>query len=206
MSESTVVSVCNFDIGPEHKPQLNPAHYLVPAATDDKLGILVITDPLQYIPQLDHKVLVVTVPSNEIAKSVVEDWVNGQLKISGADVRPGIFWVKGEQDSDSIKTDFADELRSAYLSHGKWCRELLKMADDLWTEFRKYRHISTSMINAAKYLNAEREWIKTPEPLDMVKCPACRTILDSDAIICKVCRTVVNKARFSELGLEIAPV
>lgn len=200
---ATVVSVCNFPIGPEFKPQLNPAHFSVPAATEDDLGILVVKDVLQYIPQLDYKTIVVGVPDKELANSIVEDWVGGQLQIT-AEARPGIFYVDGEYDSDEIKDEYDERLQSVVNAHTNWCQALLRMADDLWQVKKQHRHISSSMINAASYLQAEREWTRAPRPEDFKKCPACRIQLDQDAIICKGCRVIIDKAQFAALGLQLA--
>lgn len=81
MSNSTIVSVCNFPIGPEFKPGLFPNDYVIPAASEDKLGIVVISDAWTDVPLLDRKTIRVPILSAEVARSIVEDWKIAQLQI-----------------------------------------------------------------------------------------------------------------------------
>jgi hypothetical protein len=203
MSKATVVSVCNFDIGPEYKPQLSPSHFFVPAAKPNGIAVMSFDDPIQYIPTLDYKTIVVPVPAKEVAKSIVEDWVTAQLKVENG-ARPGLFWVEGEYEVEDIISEYPAEVSKAFADHKQWCELLMKMGDDLWQEFRKHRHITSSMINAAAFLGEDREWSKVRKNSDFVKCPACKSLIENDASVCKVCRTIVNKSAFEALNLSIA--
>lgn len=202
MSKATVVSVCNYPIGPEFKPGLHPSDYTVPAAeSEDNPGVLVIADGFHDIHMLDYKTMRVTVPGEEIARAVVEDYKSAQLQLS-PNAAPGVFHVGGEYESGlDAAADFPELYNNAKTFHRNWCNNLVKMADDLWHLKRSHRHIATTMINAALYLKLDREWSRTYKPEQLIACPACASMISSEAAICKVCRTVTNKVAYAELQL-----
>lgn len=198
---ATVVSLYNDDIGPEHKPGVHPDNwFVVPAATEDELGILVVRDGWHDVPLLDYKTTRMSIPAHEIARAISEDWKVAQVMADGV-AMPGVFHVHGEHDDESVKDDFSNKIDIAKEQHIHWCTRLIKMADDLWQVSRQHRHIATTMINAAKFLKQEREWASDFKPVETTKCIACLSILDYGAIVCKHCGVIVDKDRFAELDL-----
>jgi len=200
LDKATVVSVCNFPILNEYKPQLNPAFFSIEAAPEDSVAVLVIESPIEYVPTLDYKSVVRNVPAIEVARSFVNDWTEAQLCVSMATgALPGLFPIDGPLTADEADEQFPDEISNARSRHTSWANNLVKMADDIWTESPKHRHISDSMRNAAKYLKLDRAWAKRFEADKQIFCPACRTVVDSAAIVCKVCRCVLNQEKFEKL-------
>lgn len=200
MDKATVISVCNFPILNEYKPQLNPSFFSIEAAEEGSIAVLVIDSPLEYVPTLDYKSIVRNVPALEVAKSFVRDWVEGQLCTSIATgALPGLFAVDNPYTIDEADERFPDEITTARSQHTNWANNLVKMADDIWAESPKHRHISDSMRNAAKFLKLDRAWAKRFEPSTQIFCPACRSVVDSQAIVCKVCRCVLDQKKFDKL-------
>lgn len=198
---ATVVSLYNGEIGPEYKPGVHADNwFVVPAATEDELGILLVRDGWHDVPLLDYKSTRMTIPAHELARSICEDWKTAQVMASDQ-AMPGVFYVHGKHNDESIKEDHEELIATAKEQHILWCTRLVKMADDLWQVSRQHRHIATTMINAAKYLGQEREWAKDFKPVQTSKCVACLSILDYGAIICKHCGVIADKERFAELEL-----
>lgn len=198
MSHATIVSVCNFPIGPEFKPGLFPNDYVIPAATDEGLGIVVVSDGWTDIPQLDRKTIRVPVPAAEIARSIVEDWKIAQLEI-GAGAQPGLFYVDGALSEDEIVDELEAELNKARTEHSAWCRKLIKMADDLWAIRPITIQISASMVNAAKFLNVDRAWLRNTLVEEITVCPSCTTKLITGTVVCPNCRVILDKDKYAEL-------
>jgi len=200
VDKATVVSVCNFPIDNEYKPQLNPSFFSIKAAEEGSIAILVIESPIEYVPTLDYKSVVRNVPALEVAKSFCRDWIDGQLCTSIATgALPGLFAVDNAFTIDEADEQFPTEISNARSQHTNWANNLVKMADDIWSESPKHRHISDSMRNAAKYLKLERAWAKRFEAAAQIFCPACRTVIDSKAIVCSKCNCIINEEAYDKL-------
>lgn len=198
MGNATIISVCNFKIGPEFKPGLFPNDYVVPAATPENLGLVVVSDGWTDIPQLDRRSIRIAVPAAEIARSIVQDWKVAQLEI-GPGAQPGLFYVDGALSEDEVMDELDAEVKNARVEHSNWCRKLVKMGDDLWAIRPITIQISASMINAAKYLNVDRVWLRNTVVEDITVCPACTTKLITGTVVCPNCRVIIDKDRYSEL-------
>lgn len=198
-SYTTIVSVMPFPVLQEHKPMLAPSHYDINAAPLDGHSVTLIPDVIQYIPQLEHKMLTQPVLSKDLANSIVNDWANSQLQTSPPEIMPGLFVVNGEVDVDEVEEKYSSKLRHARDVHTNWSRALLTMADDLWAEKKSQRHISQSMRNAAKFLKVEREWLHLTRPDDFIKCPACTNQVPKEAIVCMNCRCILNPTKYKTL-------
>jgi len=197
MSKCTVVSICNFSIGPEFKPGLFPNDFVIPAASEESLALLVIEDGWTDVPLLDRKSMRVPVLSAEIARAVVEDWKSAQLQI-GLGSQPGLFYVDGEHDEDDILEGCEDLLVKARNEHTEWTNRLVKMADDLWYMKQSHRQISRTMIHAARYLHVDRAWTKSSRPDDTVICPACTSRVPAGAAVCLQCRAIIDAEKYSQ--------
>lgn len=197
MSNATIVSVCNFSIGPEFKPGLFPNDYVIPAATEDKLGLAVIGDGYVDVPQLDRKSIRMIVIAAEIARSIVEDWKIAQLQI-GPGAQPGLFYVDGAHSEDTILDTCEDKLEKARNEHTEWANRLVKMGDDLWQLKPSHRQISRTMISAAIYLHVDRVWTKSSKPTDTVICPACTSRVPTGAAVCLQCKVILDPEKYAQ--------
>ncbi len=57
---------------------------------------------------------------------------------------------------------------------------------------------------AAKSLNLQREWSVEPEPVSVVKCPACNSLIETTAIVCKHCKAIIKPEEAKKLGISFA--
>jgi hypothetical protein len=201
MNGATIVSVMNFDVLNEHKPQLQPSHYDILGVGQqlDACQVTHIKDAIQFIPQLDHKTLTVPVSAIDLARSVVEDWTSAQLETAPPDAMPGLFYVDGIYSVEEVEDEFAQQLEMARNKHTLWCQRLLALADELWTLKPSQRHLSANMRYAARYLKTDRVWLKAPRPEDLQKCPACTQNVPSDAVICMHCSAVLNAEKYKNI-------
>jgi len=197
LSNATIVSICNFSIGPEFKPGLFPNDYVIPTATEDKLGIVVVSDAWTDVPLLDRKSMRVTIPAVEVARAIVEDWKIAQLQI-GPNAQPGVFYVEGAHSEDTILDNFDHLIAKARTEHIEWANRLVRMADDLWQIKPVHRQISRTMINACKYLKVDRVWTKSAKPEDTTRCPACAATIPSNVIVCQFCHVILNEEEYSK--------
>ena len=194
MSKSTIISMIPFDIH-EQKP-LYPGDFFIPAAKDNDIEVLVVGDSVSFSYIDEHRgTIKVPVSSEEIAKSVVNDYENSQLART-AENGPGVFWVSGEHTKQEIKLKFRDEVKLHRDRQIRWFTSLVKAADDTWEKTRQHKTISDIERYAARFLNLDRSWLIAPQ---MTKCIACKTTVEEDAIICPNCRAVLNKESYEKL-------
>lgn len=189
----TVVSVCNFQVGPEYKSGVFPSTYTIPPAEDGSYSTLRIEEGFHDIPQLDYKTIRVPVSPKEIANSVVNDYRRDSLEVSDG-AMPGLFCVEGDF---SPNTNEAHEelLSQAVGQHTNWTQRLIRMGDSNWNVKKDHRQITDIIRSAADYLHVQREWNSKMRPDDFSKCPACRTLIDSEAAICAHCGAVVDATK-----------
>jgi hypothetical protein len=199
MGQATIVSVCNFPIGPEFKPGLFPNDYIIPAAEEGGLGIIIISDAFTDIPQLDRKNIRVTVPAAEVARSLVEDWKSAQLMI-GPGAQPGLFYVDGALSEDEIIDELSNEINKARDEHTEWAQRLVKMADDLWAIKPLFVQISAGMIYAAKYLHVDRVWTQNVRPEQSMVCPSCNSRISSLTVVCPHCSVILNEEKHAQFN------
>lgn len=194
MNKSTIVSLIPFDIH-EQKP-LYPGDFFIPAVKDGDIEVLVIGDSVSFSYIDEHRgTMKIPVPSEEIAKAVVNDYENSQLART-AENGPGIFFVPGEHTKQEIKLKFRDEVTKYRNRQVRWFTSLVKAADDTWEKTRQHKTISDIERYAANYLNLDRAWLISPQ---MTKCVACKTTVEEGAVICPNCRAVLNKEAYEKL-------
>lgn len=203
--ESTVISLVPFEIR-EHKPGLYPPRYII--------------DPSNYVTELDEKkklpkVLNISTayhfvyldetrghvrvpnPSDVVAKSVVEDYINSQISID-EDARPALFWipekVSAEEAKEKLKTDIAKSL----VKQKKWFINVCMLADNDWAKYHQHNVISGFQRKCAEIIGwsaQEHEWMSPHTTMDAKACPACGVTAPKGVIICPNCKLVLDKER-----------
>jgi hypothetical protein len=199
----TVISIVPFVID-ETKPGLIPNRYVIPAATKD-VQILHVGTAIHYV-YIDETrgSLQVRTPSFEVAKSIVNDYVNAQLGIS-EDAAPGITWVNREITTDDVKKDpqLKIELARLKIRQNNWFTAICKIADDDWTRYQKHSVISDFQRTAAETLgwdNTKHPWMKIPVmELKSAKCPACAMSVSENSIVCPNCKCILDNEKYSKL-------
>jgi len=98
MSKATLISVVPFPIQ-EFKPGIYPGFFEVSACNNDIPQLLTIGDSIYHVEIDENRTITVKCPSEDIAKSIIDDHVTSNLAYSAEeDAAPGFFWKPGEHD------------------------------------------------------------------------------------------------------------
>lgn len=196
----TIVSLLPWALE-EIKPGLIPDTYYVPAAKNNKPAVLHIKDGASNLYVRDGKTYPITHPAEEIANSIVNDYCSAQLQY-GEDSKPAIFWVPGKLSIDEVLLNCKDKLAEAKKYQNNWFMKLIRLADDDWTKTGQHRMITDLQRHAATSLGLlNKPWMQSVEAIELVKCPACSTLVDSTAALCYNCKHITNKEKAKELGI-----
>jgi len=206
LDKSTVVSIFPKRID-ELKHTLQPGRFIIEPGTYDKPAILTV-GPSSWWRELDEQqpLLEIPVSSIQIAESIVVDYCNGLLASNMSDCMPGLFIVPGAVDSDKVKKDYKGLLDKARDNQNRWYRELVKIADNLWSRTNgNPLAIGDDMRLAAQELRIEdKPWMQDFKTMTLVNCPACGQLRNNSFPVCANCKTILDKKRFDELGLKVA--
>jgi hypothetical protein len=208
----TVVSLIPWVLK-ESKPGLYPGHYFIKPSDTKIPSIVHVTNKTVHFVYLDDTrgSMIARDPSDEVAKSIVNDFCNSQLG-TDEEAKPGMFWVPGLLSVEEIMEQYGPELELARSQQIKWFTNICRIADDDWTRYHKHNVISDFQRLAATVIgwNPERhEWMnekaeeeapKTTQ--DMKKCIACFSIIEKEAKVCRFCRCIFPEAK--ESGLTFA--
>jgi len=201
MSKSTVVSLLPIELN-EKKPGVYPGHFIIPASREGDFESLNVVNSVAHVYMDESRGSITIVQESEImAKSIVDDYINSCIAIDKIEgIFPGLFWVEGEFNKAEIKEKFADRLKSARDSQGKWYYALIKMADDDWAQNRSHKSITPLQKLAALALEqivGKKEWAATIDVAAYKACKFCTSQIPSAAVVCPVCA----RAQVSDLEL-----
>jgi hypothetical protein len=207
VDKSTIVSIIPFPVN-EAKPGLYPGHFRIEAAKADDFEFLVVGRSVHYVyVDMDRGSLTVPTPSDEVARSICDDYSRAQLAYHIGDSEPGIFWIPGEyKDKKAILTIASDKIAAARILQRNWYMRLVAIADDEWNKYHTHKMISDLQRHAAKTLGLEREWNIQATVASTVFCPACRATMNVGATVCSSCRTIVNPEAYKKAGFAQAGV
>lgn len=203
MSDCTVVSLVPFPIR-EEKPGLIPSRYFIPASDSIKPRVLVIKPAMHYV-YLDETRgnLQVRDASEEVARSIVQDYVNAQLGITEG-AAPGLFWVSGAKTVEEVVAMHGEEIILHKGNQKRWFTIICRLADDDWNKYHQHNVISDFQRKAANLigLNPEDHLWMNPEAAvktATTKCHACLSEVPQGTIVCSVCRCVLDAAKYKTL-------
>ena len=201
---ATVVSIVPFELN-EEKPGVYPGNFYIPAAIGGP-EVLVVGQSVYHIEVDENRSVTVPCPANEIARSIVEDYVNSNLAYSEKEnAAPGLFWEIGRYTKIEVITKLGTQLERAKLRQINWFNKLVEMADDDWEKTRQHKTISDMQRFACKSLGLSRPWVIVPvKPGSNKECIACRSVVHPEAIVCPQCRAILNieawkKMQFAEV-------
>ena len=147
----------------------------------------------------------VLVSSIEIAESIVKDW-SGSLLGADPDSGPGVFYVEGEIDTNTVKTKYSLKLAEMKLKQNRWFMTLVQHADSLWARSNQNPlTIADEMRLAARMLNLnEKPWLRDFALVDKVPCFACGSLKDPAYPVCHSCRAIdVSNPKSKELKFAV---
>lgn len=206
LDKSTVVSIYPREID-EEKHTIQPGRFILGPGNYDNPSILVV-GPSSWWREVDEHqpLLEIPVSSIQVADSVVKDFCNGILACNMADTMPGLFYVPGEHSITTLRKQFQPELDKALSRQRKWYALLIKMADALWARSNgNPLAVSDDMRLAAKEMNIQtKDWMKDFQMVDMIRCPACGSLMNPLYPVCATCKAIINKDKAKELGLTFA--
>ena len=199
--KSTVISFVPFDIR-EEKPGLLPSRFFIPASDMKTPSLLHISTASHYV-YLDESrgSLKVPDPSDQVARSIVEDYVESQLGISD-DAKPALFWVPDELLAEEIHSEMKVEIVRYLLLQKKWFLNVAMMADRDWQNYHQHNVISSFQRTAAKIIGWTRdghEWMEPQDTMNAIPCPSCGQHWPKSIVVTPCCKVIVNKEKYAEL-------
>lgn len=199
MSKATIVTLLPFEF-PREMTGHNPTYYTFPAAKNGDFEVVVIGDTTSWAYVLDGKSLQRRHLAIDVAAELIDTYIDAS-QFKGADAGPGLFYVEGEHDKESIKENFSEKLEEARRKQNNWFLNLIHQGDDLWKKNRLHREISTPMKLAAAAMNQKREWLlDTILDNSFQECPACGSTIKAGISICPVCRVELKTNQFTFAG------
>lgn len=197
----TVVSLVPFWLR-EFKPGLIPGNFDI-APSDGTIPTCLVIGEAKHNVYIDETrgSLGVRDASDEVARSIVEDFMAAQLGISDG-CHPGIFWVVGSWTPSEVTKEFNKELLQAKLAQKRWFIEICKIGDNDWNRYHQHNVISDFQRKAAELLGYTREsheWMAPSLVMGSQRCPACASAVAKDITICPNCRCILDKAKYEAL-------
>lgn len=195
LSNSTVVSLLPYPLK-ENKPAIIPGYFQIPASRNGIPSVLQVGDSIHWLESPfggnpPPPPIKMTHSSREIAKALVNDFIEAQLAIE-SDCMPGIFWVEGHYTSKEITEHHKTRLKEATDRQFRWFSALVRIADDDWAKYGQHKFISDLQRYAARDLKLNREWLTTLQSEIQVKCPLCGDYVRGDAIVHNMCGYIMK--------------
>lgn len=203
MDKSTIVSIYPREIE-EIKHTIQPGRFVIKSGSTEKPALLVVGSSSWWRDvDIGQPLLEIPVSSIQVADSIVKDYCNGLLACNMGDTMPGLFYIPGEHDLNSINKSFKSELDKALIRQRNWYSALIKLADALWARSNgNPLVVSEDMRMAAKEMGlSAKDWMKDFQMVDMVKCKACGALKNPTYPICATCRYIDDPIKAKELGL-----
>jgi hypothetical protein len=200
----TVVSFVPWQFK-ELKPGMLPNEFLIPAREGKTPGILIVKDATSNIYMgMDRPPFPAPVPAEQLGQSIVDD-ASRSLPEVDSEHGPALFWVPGEFTAEEILKKFPEKCTEAIQKQNKWWIRLVRVADDIWSRFKQHKLITDLQRHAARDLGLNgKEWAMEPTPVSLIKCPACKTMVESDAVICSSCKAILRPDEAKKLGIAFA--
>lgn len=201
--KSTVFSIFPRPLD-ERKETLNPGIFKLDAGSYEKPSRLVVGQSYWIKdPGPDEDLISIVTPSALIASSICNDL---GLIMSGADARPGVFWVKGELTVEELKKKYPDALPLAKKRQDEWFKLLITMADVDWSRANgNPLAIWDVARQAAEALGIkDKDWLQNQNAFERIPCVACGTFNKPGLALCPNCKVVIDEAKFKSLGLKFA--
>jgi len=189
--KSSVVSIYPRKID-EKKHTIQPGRFIIEPGSYEKPSILVVGSSSWWREiDEDQPLLEIPCPSVQVADAIVKDFCNGLHGCNMVDAMPGLFWIPGEFDVVSLKTQHKVLLDKAAAKQKNYYEVLVKEADKLWARSNgNPLVISDDMRLAARELGIHegKVWMKDHTLVhDRVQCKACGSFKDPKYPVCKEC-------------------
>lgn len=214
MSKSTVISTVPLRLE-EPKPGLIPNIYEIEPAPKGGFSSVVVNDGFQLVlmPLSDEKAPPIKIPvlSEQIAKSIIDDYVSASICIDftpredGAVAIPGLFWLPNEVSPAEIKAKHQAAVILATRNTRAWLEKVIVASDIEWAQTHSPKSITEIAKLACDFLGVIREWNFSTAQVPTL-CWACKTAVNPDAMICLSCKAVINKDAYEKAKGQFATV
>lgn len=210
LDRCTIVSVYPLEVV-DYKPTVFPNTHRIEGAEDNDFAILVVKGA-HYDREVgeDQPWIEIPVPSTDVARAFIQDYINGLPEYVPNVAAPGMFYVLGAHDKKSIlKTDgFEEKLNAARTRQKEWFLRLIQMSDKDWVRTNgNPRSVgNTARLAAEKLGIKDKAWMQDFQQMQMTSCPACGFNVNPAFPICSNCKTIINPERAKELGLQMVSV
>jgi hypothetical protein len=199
----TIISIVPFPVN-EFKPGIYPGRFVMePCLNYKQPKTLEVGTSVYFIPQYngdeEMPAHVVKIPCKDIAKSVVDDYLQGQMDIDEYHT-PGITFLPGKITSEEfVKHHIAMHISMQQRQLG-WFERLVQRADNDWNRYKRHSVVSENQRFACRALGMERDWMTKSASEVPIKCPACLSNCSPEAIVCSTCRCILNKEKYEKLN------
>ena len=206
MDRSTVVSILPKHVN-ERKLTIHPGFFDIEPGTFEKPSVLVV-GPSSWWREVDENqpLLEIVVSSIQVADSICRDYANGLLAANMGDQMPGLFYVPGEYTVEDFKKKHMGLLVAAKEKQTKWFKELVRIADILWSRSNgNPLSISDDARLACKELNITgKPWLGDIQAAELVRCVACGSLRNQSFPICQTCKAIADPELAKKLNLTFA--
>ncbi len=198
----TLVSIVPFLIS-EFKPGIYPGRFVIQPCLDAaRPEVLVVGTSVHFLAQYNGEdelpAHVVKTPCKDIAKSVINDYMNGQMDVN-TDCRPGVCYVQDKITPPQFILKYSELHKEMKIKQNRWFGKLVERADNDWNRYKNHKVISDNQRFAARALGLEKDWL-TPDHTNIpVKCPSCMTNCMPEAIVCANCRCILKPEEYKKL-------
>lgn len=214
LDKCTIVSVYPKFIL-DYKPTAFPQSHRIEGAEDNDFTILVVEAASWYKEMEEGQPwLEIPIPSTEVARAFIQDWVNGLPEYIPETAAPGVFFVLGAYDKVSIKKyvnpetkeTFDQMLAKANVRQREWFRRIVEMSDKDWARTNgNPRSVGDiARLGAEKLGLTEKPWIKDYQTVAKTNCQACGQLVNPAFPICPNCKAIINEVKAKELGIKFA--
>ncbi len=201
--KATVCSLLPYQVR-ETKPGLIPDEYIIPKSDGLTPAVLVVEDagmPVYRGGEMPPFRAIET--AEKLAEGIAKCYNESQFGYEEG-CHSALFSVPGEFNSGKeILTRFPEKVKAAREIQNRWFMRLIQMADDDWGRNHRHKTITDIQRFAARMMGkTDKPWYVSPEPVPMMKCPACSTLVESEAIVCKTCRAILNPEEAKKKGIS----
>lgn len=204
LDKCTLVSIYPNEVY-EVNHTIQPGKFLVPGGSFKKPGVLVVGTS-SWWKELDEEspLLEIPVSSIQVADSVVRDYCVGLLACNMSTQMPGLFYIPGEISLVDLLSKYQHLLLKAKTTQDNWYKELIKLADGLWTRSGgNPLAISDDMRLAAREMGIDnKEWLQDFQIMESVRCVACGNMRNPAFPMCPNCKTIIDTKKYEEMGLK----
>ena len=212
---ATIVSVFPKEID-EIKPTIFPRRFIIPAAADKEFSLLVLEGASVFRASTIDRMPPTEIPINalELARSIVDDYLNSTWLSSRGARCPGIFYIPGEYNNKTIfkyihsdGRTFDKMLIDYREIQKKWFVEVMNAADEFWARTNgNPRSIPEDARVAATILGLEntKPWMSNVVQSELDNCPSCGEMINTLYPVCRYCHAVIDKKKAEELNLTFA--